>query len=347
MRQRFDVKLFSRAITPWSLLIAALMLTMLSIPSKAAEPLGSISERRSEDDRRAPGSDQKPASVLVYNYYTSSAANPAQTDTVFSMTNVSRSATANVHLFFIAGECFLADSYLCLTANQTASFLASEIDPGSSGYVIAVATDSQLGCPISFNNLIGSESVKFANGRAGSFNAEGFAALYNGRLPGCNANTTLAEVELDGKRYEAAPQTLALDKVFSLANGHSTLLIINSLNTDLVLNPATQIGPLRGLLYDDAENAFSFARTVNRCQLAEVLSDTFPMTTPAFSTVVGSGRSGWLQLTTREGKGVTGAVISFNPNAVTTKGIFNNSHNLHRLDYTTATIKVPVFPPSC
>jgi hypothetical protein len=285
--------------------------------------------------------------VLVYNYYTSSVINPAQTDTVISMTNVSRRASVSVHLFFIADECFLADSYLCLTANQTASFLASDVDPGSTGYVIAVATDSQTGCPISFNHLIGSESVKFANGRTGSFNAEGFAALYNGRLPGCDAKTTLAEVELDGKRYEAAPQALALDKVFSLADGHSTLLVINSLNTDIVLNPATHIGLLSGVLYDDAENAFSFARTVNRCQLGEVLSDTFPLTTPVFSTVVGTGRSGWLRLMTREGKGVTGAVISFNPNAATIKGVFNSSHNLHHLDYTTATVKVPIFPPSC
>lgn len=343
MKRLFDLKLFSRANVPLALLI----LIVLSSAALAGEPARTINDRRGNDDGRNVASDQKPASVLVYNYYTSSATNSAQTDTVVSMTNVSRTDSAIVHLFFITGDCLLADAFLCLTPNQTASFLASEVDPGSTGYIVAVASDSQLGCPVSANSLIGSEAVKLASGRSGSFNAVGFAALYNGRLPGCKADTTVAEVELDGNRYEAAPRIVALDKVSSLADGNSPLLIVNSLNTDFVLNPATQIGHLDGVLFDDEENAFSFAKEANVCQLSEVLSDTFPGTTPLFSAVVPSGRTGWIRLMTREGKGVTGAVINFNPNAATKKGLFNSSHNLHHLGYTTATLKVPVFAPAC
>jgi len=41
-----------------------------------------------------------------------------------------------VHLFFVDGAtCSIADSLVCLTPNQTASFLASDIDPGTTGYI--------------------------------------------------------------------------------------------------------------------------------------------------------------------------------------------------------------------
>ena len=45
------------------------------------------------------------------------------------------------------------DSYICLTANQTASFLASDIDPGTVGYILAIATDGD-GIPVAFDWLI-------------------------------------------------------------------------------------------------------------------------------------------------------------------------------------------------
>jgi hypothetical protein len=342
MKPRFEIKVFSRTISLW------VLLALLPAAALAAEPSGLLAERRINSDRpAAAASDQQPASVLVYNYYTSDATNAAQTDTFISITNTNRASSSFVHLFFVSEECFLADAYLCLTADQTTTFLASDVDPGSTGYLIAVATDSQIGCPASFNYLIGSEAVKVAGGRSGSFSAEGFAARYNGRFPGCNSSTTLVNLELDGDRYEAAPRVLALDKVFSTADGHSTFLVVNSLNMDVVFNPSTQIGNLSGVLFDDQENAFSFARQVPQCQLGEVLSDTFPLTTPVFSAVVPAGRGGWIRLMSQEGKGVTGAVISFNPNAATTKGRFNSSHNLHHLGYTSAVIKVPIFPPTC
>lgn len=344
MKRQFTITPFSRTLSFWVLLAFVL----LPAAGFGAEPTARSAERRIGNDKRdGLAGDQHPSSVLVYNYYTSSASDPAQTDTQISLTNTNRENSAFVHVFFIEGQCFLADAYLCLTANQTVTFSASDVDPGTTGYIVAVATDSQIGCPVNFNYLIGSEAVKTAGGRTGSFNAEGFAALYNGRFPGCKSDTTVVNVELDGDRYEAAPRMLAIDKVYSLADGYSTLLVVNSLNTDFILNPATQIGSLFGILYDDVENAAGFTRQVPRCQLAEVLSDTFPQTTPAFSALVPTGRGGWIRLMSQESKGITGAVLTFNPNAATKKGLFNNSHNLHHLSYTSAVIKVPVFPPSC
>ncbi|HMV83963.1 MAG TPA: hypothetical protein PKC13_01595 [Blastocatellia bacterium] len=337
MKRQVETLSYSKTFSLW------VLLALVLLPAAAF----SDDRRIGNDKRDGQAGDQQPSSVLVYNYYTSSASDPAQTDTQISLTNTNRESSAFVHLFFITKECFLADAYACVTANQTVTFPASDVDPGSTGYIIAVATDSQIGCPISFNHLIGSEAVKVAGGRSGSLNAEGFSALYNGRFPGCKSDTTVVSVVLDGDRYEAAPRELAVDKVYSLADGYSTLLVVNSLNMEIVPNPSTHIGSLFGVLYDDVENAASFTRQVSGCQLAEVLSNTFPQTTPAFSTFVPAGRGGWIRLMSQEGKGVSGAVINFNPNAATKKGIFNNSHNLHHLSYTPATIKVPVFPPSC
>jgi len=194
----------------------------------------------------------------------------------------------------------------------------------------------------SFNHLIGSESVKLPSGLTGSFNAEGFLALYNGALPGCSGNDATATLALDGKVYTAPASKLALDSISSVADGASTTLVVNSLSGSLI----TGMSALGQLLYDNAENGFSFGAT-GACQLNRILSDDFPKTIPLFSQVIPTKRSGWLSIMTQEEKAISGAVINFNPNAATTKGVFNNSHNLHHLSSTSANIVVPVFPVSC
>ena len=93
-------------------------------------------------------SDQKAGSVLVYNIYTSNT-DPTKQNTRINMTNVHPTLPAFVHLFFVAEGCGIADSYVCLTANQTTSFLASDLDPGTTGYLVAVAVDGVRGCPTS------------------------------------------------------------------------------------------------------------------------------------------------------------------------------------------------------
>src|SRR5262249_21992466 len=108
----------------------------------------------------SPISDQKAGSVLIFNIYTSSS-NPIQQNTRLSLTNTNSTLPVFVHLFLVDGtSCSIADSILCLTANQTASFLASDVDPGSTGFIVAVTVDGN-GCPLNFNYLVGDEYVKF------------------------------------------------------------------------------------------------------------------------------------------------------------------------------------------
>ena len=118
-------------------------------------------------------SDQKPGSVLIYNIYTSNATSPESQDTRINLTNIDPTRSAIVKLFFVDGaSCSVADSFICLTPNQTASFRASDLDPDATGYIVAVAVDNQ-GCPINFNNLIGDAYVKFSTGHAANLAAEG------------------------------------------------------------------------------------------------------------------------------------------------------------------------------
>ncbi|MEK7830744.1 MAG: hypothetical protein AAB401_06625, partial [Acidobacteriota bacterium] len=90
-------------------------------------------------------SDQKAGSVLVYNIYTSST-DPNRQNTRINLTNTNSQLAAFVHLFFVFEGCSVADNFVCLTPNQTASFLMSDLDPGVTGYMVAVAVDA-LGCP--------------------------------------------------------------------------------------------------------------------------------------------------------------------------------------------------------
>ncbi|MFN6203245.1 MAG: hypothetical protein ACK496_12295, partial [Acidobacteriota bacterium] len=106
------------------------------------------------------GVQQKPGSVLIYNVYTSSV-NTALSETQITLTNTNPVDTATVHLFFVDGvTCTVADQTVTLTQSQTASFQASDVDPGVTGYLIAVAVD-QNGCPTINNYLIGGAMVRF------------------------------------------------------------------------------------------------------------------------------------------------------------------------------------------
>src|SRR5262245_37243078 len=181
---------------------------VLSVSALAADP-GLLYPPTSEV------SDQKAGSVLFYNFYTSGAAGGNAQNSRINITNTSTTSAAFVHLFFVDGaSCSVADSFICLTANQTASFLASDVDPGVSGYIVAVASDGLAGCPVAFNFLIGDEYVKLSTGHQANLGAEAFAALYNGVLPGCDFNSTSASLNFNGVvglGYNRAPRVLALD----------------------------------------------------------------------------------------------------------------------------------------
>jgi uncharacterized repeat protein (TIGR01451 family) len=294
-------------------------------------------------------SGQAPGSVLFYPYYTSNPAQAPLSNTRFSITNTSTTSAASVHLFFVdGGSCSVSDRYICLTDNQTTSFLASDLDPGTTGYLVAVATDL-TGCPVSHNFLIGDEYVKTTVGTQaffGSVGAEGISALFDFSLPGCDANSTAATIDFNGTQgvgYERLPAVLAVSNILSRSDGNRTFLVVDRIGGSLLVS-ATSIGTLFGILFDDQEVPSSF-NIVGGCQLRSVLSDDFPRTTPRFELKIPAGQSGWMKFYNQGGViPLLGCVFNSN----TTPGGFNGAHSLHKVTLCpTQPLLLPVFPPSC
>ncbi|HEX5082700.1 MAG TPA: hypothetical protein VFY40_11680 [Blastocatellia bacterium] len=293
--------------------------------------------------------DHKAGSLLFFNYYTSGVADSAGQNTRINITNTNNTAPVSVHLFFVnADDSGVADSFICLAPNQTASFLASDVDPGTTGYIIAVASDD-AGRPVVFNHLIGDEYVKMTTGHAANLGAEAFTALGPaGALVGCDFNSTLAVLNFNGAvgGYNRAPRVLALDSFSCPADGADTLLIINRIGGDMT-SAGAEIGSLTGLVYDDSGASGSFSFTTDRSQFQGSVTSSFPRTTPQISSLVPSGRSGWLKFSSQADNAYLGAVIVMNANQDDLRA-FNGGHNLHKLALAAnAQITIPIFPPDC
>ena len=296
---------------------------------------------------RSVSRGQKAGSVLAFPLYSSDPTSPQRENARISLTNLNPARSVAVHVFFVEFDStFVADSYVCLTPNQTTTFLTSDLDPGITGYIIAVATDTELGCPINFNYLIGDEFVKLATGHAANLNAVAFAALNGAPVP-CDGEASVAEIKFDGVQYNAAPRVLALSNLPSPADGNSTLLAIARLDGNLATGLST-IGQIFGLLYDDQEKPFSFEFSTTRRLFREVLPGSFMRTTPRLNVVVPSGRSGWMKFWRSSDGAIIGAAINYNANALSNSAAFNQGHLLQTLTLTTnSSLLIPIFPPNC
>lgn len=292
-------------------------------------------------------SDQQPGSILFYPIYTSDAVNSNIQNARMSLTNVSSTESVCVHLFAVDGSsCSVLDAFVCLTPNQTTTFLASDFDPGNTGYLMAVAVDCETGLPRAFNCLIGDEYVKFASGHEASLGAESIQAVM--MFPGgTDPNVTTTDLIFDGMFYNRLPRVLVASNVPSPADGNSTMLILNRVGGDFQIGGAT-IGPINGLVFDDAETSYSFTANLGNCQSRQILSNNFPRTFTPFSRVIPAGRSGWMKFWAVNDRALLGSMINYNPQAKSTSSAFNQGHNLHKLTLSAAaTIRIPVFIPSC
>ena len=169
---------------------------------------------------------------------------------------------------------------------------------------------------------------------------------------GTNPNVTTTTLRFDGSNYNRLARVVGIDNIASPNDGNSTMLIVNRVGGDFTLSGAL-LGGITGLLYDDAENAFSFTANQGLCQYRKVLDNTFPRTFTPFNRVIPAGRSGWMKFwgvddARGSDKALFGSVINFNANAGSSPSAFNQGHNLHKLTLTDkATIVIPVFVPTC
>ena len=310
--------------------VAAVLLTGAALAQDPGVPYPANSE----------ASDQKAGSLLYYNAYTSDATDPGNADTRINITNTNNFSAVAVHLFFVnAANCQAADSFICLTENQTASFLTSDLDPGTSGYIVAVATTVD-GLPSRFNFLIGDEYVRYASGHTANLSAVAFSKL-NDAFIRLAPDNILALLNLDGITYNRAPRVVAIDNIPARSDSNDTLLILNAVGGDLS-STAFSLSGLFGILYDDAETPLSFTG-VGGCQFRQSINNTFPRTAPRVETHIPSGRSGWMKISSSRGIAILGAAI----NRGNGDAAFSGGHNLHHLTLTNTQLAIPIFPSSC
>jgi len=288
-------------------------------------------------------SDQKAGSILFYNTYTSSASAPATENTRINITNTNTTSGAFVHIYFVEGtSCGVADTFVCFTQNQTASFTTSDADPGTRGYIVVIAVDGLTGCPANFNFLIGDEYVKYASGHAANLGAEAIAAI--AVIPAdCGASTVATVVNFDGISYNRLPRVLADDSIPSRLDGNDTKLIVNRVGGNLVTGAAS-LGTLFAVVYDDAENTFSTSFSGN-CHLEfSIGAGNLPRVVGGWNALLPAGHTAWMKFWSTSDIGILGAAINFNAAAAG----FNGGHNLHKLTLSNAnSYVVPVFPPAC
>lgn len=314
--------------------------------------LGGLNVSAADPGLPLPGnteiSDQKTGSVLIYNFYTSSVATPAVENTRFTITNTNASSNIPVKLYFVDGTDGSVNEFtICLTQNQTATFLASDFDPGVRGFLIAVAFGFS-GCPDNFNFLAGEGYVKLATGHTANLPALALAALTSSPTS-CTPGANAATLNFDGVNYNRLPRTLALEKVRSPVSGNSMLLVLNRIGGNLTSGGTPILGTINGELIDDLGADFPFNFTANSTQLVSILSDGFPLTTPVFSSVIPASRTGWLTLYDNIGdKGLTGAQINFNPGVALNADAFKSGHNLRALTLSSAnSLILPITSLAC
>jgi hypothetical protein len=303
----------------------------------------------------APINSQKAGSVLIFNYYGSNSANRAAEDTRISITNTNLQAAGRVAVFFIDGATGnMSDGYICLAANQTISFLASDIDPNVKGYIIAVSVDA-TGRPNKFNYFTGSELIKMAAGYYADLNAETISALVESpTIFDGLGNGVAAWLKFDGVRYNKLPGELSVDYVPPIGNGNKTMIIVNQIGGSLFNGgKPDDLAELTGEVYDAATNVYPWQEGyIDACQLRKVITNDFPKTTPNMSTVLKPGGwYGWMKFKpTLPNRGVTGVVLYLNPQSRTQPSNplrFTGGRNLHHLTLVTDELTIPITAPIC
>lgn len=275
-------------------------------------------------------SDMKPGSVLFFNRYTSNPSNPQQGDTQINITNVSRTLDSSIHLFFVDGStCSIADGFISLTPNQTASLLLSDLDPGIQGYLVAVAVGGGGGGPTQFNYLIGNEYIRETDGRTGFLQAVSVAKLSAGDVEGVDGT---AQLQFNNVDYECLPTEVALSS-FNSQTQDATNLAIYSPSNNLQIGNVETVNVFT-LLYNDAEVSLSSSFSI-RCYRYESLTSLFNRG-GGINRHVPAGRTGWIRMNA-SGKPLLGSIISRGP-------VFTGAHNLHAVTLLPSyTITVPAF----
>lgn len=338
-----------------NLLATFITLLTLGIAAMAAEPVFNT-------PTTAEASDIKPGSLLVWNLYTSSVSGANSDNTRISITNANSEKGVSLHLFFVEGATgTVADGFICLSASHTVTLFMDQIDPGVTGYLVAVAIDgpsgyaggNNTGRPISWNYLIGDEYVKFGNTYEANLSAISFSVVGRGDVdvnPESDPFSSLAELIFDGKpgHYNRMPRVVAISNIpspaDSLGGEDPTQIVINRVSGDFTAQ-ADKIGNVFGYLFDDMEKALGYTFNVPSPQFRSPITPNFPRTTPRSNIFVPNGRTGWMKLfsPTLDSPMLGSVIYGKSPN-----GFRGHGHNMHHLTLVEkSVITIPAYPAGC
>jgi hypothetical protein len=291
-------------------------------------------------------SDQKAGSLLVFPYYTSL----GTSDTRLTISNTGNES-ANIHMFFIGADCNQADQYICLTANASASFLASEYDPSNSGYLLAVAVDDR-GRPVQNNVLIGNTFLNDGN-YVGNYGAEAF---WSGRSPAKIADDKMSATLMfdDGnKGYDFLP-TQHVAEIQSPNDSVGQRIIVAGLDGNLITNSGLSTASAQagiGVAYNDGEKPGSYSNPFGGACLKSFIIDAKTPRVPGGlgsqaginnNALIPAGRTGTLKWNTG---GSVGLILTPKTGANKWSGI----RTLHKTAVrTNGSLVIPVFDaPNC
>ena len=320
-------------------------------------------------------SDQKAGSFLAFPYYTSL----GTSDTRLTISNVG-DRTVAVHMFFIGADCAQADQTICLTANASATFLASEYDPSNSGYLLAVAVapDSTsfftspvvvppaiasaaipTGCPVQYNGLIGNAFVNDGN-YVGNYGAEAFWQHTAPLAADCDTNNWLATLRFNGNcgvgGYDYQPNQFVAEiqspndsigqRILMAGLGGSGNSSANG-TIGSSLNGAGQSGI--GVAYNDGEKPGSYSSPfTGSCLRSFIIDPRTPRVPGGLGSQIGinnnalipSGRTGTLKWNTN---GSVGLILTPRQGLNKWSGI----RTLHKTGVATNnTLTIPIFQSS-
>lgn len=276
--------------------------------------------------------DLRPGSVLFFSRYTSNASNPASEDTQINITNTDPNRSIAIHVYMIDGSsCSVADSYVTLTQSQTTYFLASDFDPGTKGYIIAVASSG--GLPTQHNALLGTAYIREADGRLADIPAVAVTKKLTGMIdPGVDATATMT---FDGgntaNSYDKLPGTVAIS-TFNSQTTDNTIFALYSPAANLLTgeNPSISIF---GLMYNDLEQSRSLTFKIG-CYTQVALTSLRVLN--GINNFIPRGSTGWMKMNAT-GRPLLGVVLSKGP-------MFNGGRNLSTISlFNSYNITVPVF----
>ena len=279
-------------------------------------------------------SDQKAGSLVVFPYYISKSGSGS--DTKLHLSNTGE-VSAFVHLFFIDGAtCNQADYSVCLTPNASLTFLASEMDPDTTGWLIALVVDAQ-GNPIQNNGLIGNAFVNDGN-YVGNYGAESFWA-YSNNLATINGDK--ATLRFNGTAYDAMPNQFAVE-IQSPRDVVGQKIVTVGMSGDITRNTLTGAAQLGiGVAYNGNEKPFgSFSGFLNGiCQATGTITGISPRVPFTIAGIIPSGQVGTIKLNIGGGVGLLLTPQSSKK--------WSGIRGLHKTGMTFTTITIPVLPPKC